>query len=417
LNLLNPGEGSETFARVDTTMKNLILMTAISVILFMSRGITGPINSLYVESLGANYAIIGLLGGITSLTTIVFSYVWGRSSDRYGKRKLFLVGGLASLALGSGLMAIAPTYVYLFPLNILNAASQAAYAVVSLALMGDLLEQSDTDAQHPRARGQRMGIYRGLGSLGFGVLAFFSGSVADRLSLRAPFGLSAGFLVVAVFLALLVEEAPGRSPSATTLAAPPVPATSPTALPLPPLFISMFLWSLVTGAVYAVWANYMVGELDFTQSQMSRLWGLASFSEFPLMILTGALSDRIGRLSMLSLGFFAWTLVFLGYVVTPVLPWIVLVQLIRAFAYSAFTAASMTYATEVRAKAQRGRISGLYSSTGSIGAILGSTMGGALAQFASTPTMILTNAVLIFGGAIYLAVAAFQHRRRTIVRV
>ncbi|MFN2108361.1 MAG: MFS transporter [Anaerolineae bacterium] len=389
-------------------MKNLILMTAIGVILFMSRGIVGPINSLYVESLGANYLTIGVLGAVTSLTTIVFSYIWGRMSDRRGKRKIFLVGGLASLALSAGLMAVAPTYVYLFPLNILNAASQAAYAVVSLALMGDILEETRG------ARGRRMGIYRGLGSLGFGVLAFFSGSVADRLSLRAPFGLSASFLVVAVFLALLVEENPARPTSATTPATPPVSATSPTALPLPPLFISMFLWSLVTGAVYAVWANYMVGELAFTQSQMSRLWGLASFSELPLMILTGALSDRIGRLSMLSLGFFAWTLVFLGYVLTPVLPWIVLVQLIRAFAYSAFTAASMTYATEVRAKAQRGRISGLYSSAGSIGAILGSTMGGALAQFAGTPTMILTNAVLIFGGAIYLAVTAFQHRRITV---
>ncbi|MFN2285194.1 MAG: MFS transporter [Anaerolineae bacterium] len=386
-------------------MKNLILMTAIGVILFMSRGIVGPINSLYVESLGANYLTIGVLGAVTSLTTIVFSYIWGRMSDRRGKRKIFLVGGLASLALSAGLMAVAPTYVYLFPLNILNAASQAAYAVVSLALMGDILEETRG------ARGRRMGIYRGLGSLGFGVLAFFSGSVADRLSLRAPFGLSAGFLVVAVFLALLVEENPARPTSATTPATPPV---SPMALPLPPLFISMFLWSLVTGAVYAVWANYMVGELAFTQSQMSRLWGLASFSELPLMILTGALSDRIGRLSMLSLGFFAWTLVFLGYVLTPVLPWIVLVQLIRAFAYSAFTAASMTYATEVRAKAQRGRISGLYSSAGSIGAILGSTMGGALAQFAGTPTMILTNAMLIFGGAIYLAVTAFQHRRITV---
>jgi len=392
-------------------MKNLILMTVIGVILFMSRGITGPINSLYVESLGANYLTIGVLGAVTSLTTIVFSYVWGRMSDRRGKRKLFLVGGLAVLALSAGLMTVAPTYVYLFPLNILNAASQAAYAVVSLALMGDILEESRG------ARGRRMGIYRGLGSLGFGVLAFFSGSIADRLSLRAPFGLSAGFLVVAVVLALLVEEDPAHSSHEAAVTAPVTAkslATTPAALPLPPLLISMFLWSLVTGAVYAVWANYMVGELAFTQGQMSRLWGLASFSEFPLMILAGALSDRIGRPATLSLGFFAWTLVFLGYVVTPVMPWIVLVQLIRGFAYSAFTAASMTYAAEVRAKAQRGRISGLYSSAGSIGAILGSTMGGALAQFAGTPTMILANAVLIFAGALYLAVTAFQHRRKAV---
>lgn len=383
-------------------MKNLVLLTAIGVILFMSRGIVGPINSLYVESLGANYAIIGLLGGATSLTTIVFSYVWGRMSDRRSKRKLFLVGGLAALALSSGLMAIVPNYAYLLPLNILGAAAQAAYGVVSLALMGDLLEQSG------RARGRQMGIYRGLGSLGFGVLAFFSGSIADRFSLRAPFGFSAGFLVIGLILALLVEESPAHPVhKETPLVASVAP---PTALPLPPLFISMLLWSLVTGAVYAVWANYMVGELAFTQAQMSRLWGLASFSEFPLMILAGALSDRIGRPATLSLGFFAWTLVFLGYVATPVMPWIVVVQLIRGFAYSAFTAASMTYAAEVRAKAQRGRISGLYSSAGSIGAILGSTMGGALAQFASTPTMILANAALIFGGALYLAVVTFKYQ-------
>jgi len=395
-------------------MKNLILMTVIGIILFMSRGIVGPINSLYVESLGANYVLIGVLGAITALTTIVFSYVWGRLSDRQGKRKLFLVGGLAVLALTSGLMMIAPNYVYLFPLNVLGAAAQAAYAVVSLALIGDILEQSAA------ARGRQMGIYRGLGSLGFGVLAFFSGSVADRFSLRATFGFSAGFLIVGLILALLVEESashPAREAMSAAQVTSQMPATPSTALPLSPLFISMFLWSLVTGAVYAVWANYMVGELAFTQGQMSRLWGLASFSEFPLMILAGALSDRIGRPATLSLGFFAWTLVFLGYVATPVMPWIVVVQLIRAFAYSAFTAASMTYAAEVRAKAQRGRISGLYSSAGSIGAILGSTMGGALAQFAGTPTMILANAVLIFGGGLYLAIVSLQHRRQVIVKV
>lgn len=392
-------------------MKNLILMTVIGIILFMSRGIVGPINSLYVESLGANYVLIGVLGAITALTTIVFSYVWGRLSDRQGRRKRFLVGGLAALALNAGLMAAATHYGYLFPLNVLGAAAQAAYTVVSLALMGDLLEQSNASAARSSARGRRMGVYRGLGSLGFGVLAFFSGSVADRFSLRATFGFSAGFLVIAVLLALLVEERSVSPAHEATTAVPVALQTPATSLPLPPLFISMFLWSLVTGAVYAVWANYMVGELAFTQAEMSRLWGLASFSEFPLMILAGALSDRIGRPATLSLGFFAWTAVFLGYVATPVMPWIVVVQLIRAFAYSAFTAASMTYAAEVRAKAQRGRIAGLYGSAGSIGAILGSTMGGALAQFAGTPTMILANAVLIFGGALYLAMVAFQHRR------
>jgi MFS family permease len=183
-------------------------------------------------------------------------------------------------------------------------------------------------------------------------------------------------------------------------------------LPLAPLLVSAFLWSLVTGAVYAVWANYMVSELGYSQATMSRLWSLASTSEFPLMIVAGWLSDRIGRLPMLSLGFLAWTVVFLGYVFVPGMPWIIAIQLTRGFAYSAFTATAMTYATEVRAKSQRGEASGLYSSAGGIGSILGSSMGGILTELTGFRTMIATNAGLIFGGAVYLAAVIVRRAGR-----
>ena len=419
-------------------MSNITRMTAIAFILFMSSGITGPVNSLYVESLGAGYVVIGVLGTVTSLTTILFSYVWGRASDYLGQRKIFLVSGLAAWALAYGLMAGVPNYRYLFPLRVFAAIAQAAYGTASLALMGDLLEQ------HPDARGRRMGTFRGLGSLGFGLMAFLSGSIADRLSIRAPFGLAAAFLIVAFALALKVRE-PTVHPARQRETQPPGglgllrawfisalkgmtaavrqlavrgearsgvrpdPATSDTGrLPLTPLLVSALLWSLVTGAVYAVWANYMVGELGYSQTTMSRLWSLASISEFPLMILAGWLSDRIGRLPMLSLGFLAWTLVFLGYVFAPGMPWIIGIQLTRGFAYSAFTATAMTYATEVRARAQRGAVSGLYSSAGGLGSILGSSMGGILTEVASFRAMFATNAALIFGGALYVAGVAVR---------
>ena len=122
-------------------MSNLTRMAIISFIVFMSRGITGPVSSLYVAFLGANYVEIGLLGTVTSLTVIVFGSVWGQASDRLGGRKAFLVAGLAAMALIDGLIAVAPRYQYLFLLRALGAVAQAAYATSSLALMGDLLEQ------------------------------------------------------------------------------------------------------------------------------------------------------------------------------------------------------------------------------------------------------------------------------------
>jgi MFS family permease len=74
----------------------------------------------------------------------------------------------------------------------------------------------------------------------------------------------------------------------------------------------------------------------------------------------------------------------------------------------------MTYATEVRDKSSRGRISGLYSSVSGVGSILGSSLGGGLAQLTGFVVMILTNAALICGGAVYLAVASVRHRARSV---
>jgi MFS family permease len=414
-------------------------MTIISFVVFMSTGITGPINSLYVESLGASIVAIGMLGTVTSLSMILFSFVWGQASDLAGQRKAFMVRSLFGLALIYGGTALAPSYEYLFALRVLGSVARAAYAVSSLALMGDLLEQ------RAATRGRRMGVFRGLGSLGFGLMAFLAGSISDWLSLRVPFALAGVFMLAAAFISLGVRE-PGARDGARDSARPRVSALEfassllSTAharlgemvrdlvsvargraggaeafrsqgsgrLPLAPLLVSAFLWSLVTGAVYAVWANYMVGELGYSQTAMSRLWSVASTSEFPLMILAGWLSDRVGRLPMLSLGFVAWTLVFLGYVIVPWMPWILLVQLIRGFAYSAFTATAMTYATEVRERAQRGEVSGLYSVAGGVGTILGSSLGGIQTQLMGFRAMIGTNAALILAGAIYVAVASLR---------
>ncbi|MGC9347495.1 MAG: MFS transporter [Anaerolineae bacterium] len=402
-------------------MKPYTRLTLIAFLLFMARGMTGPISSIYVRSLGASYLAIGLLGTVTSVTTIAASYLWGRASDRIGRRKDFLAGGLAVLAVCFVALTLAPGYLLLFPLYVLMATAQSAYDMASLALMGDWLEvRGRQRVSGGRAdRGRRMGAYRGLASLGFGLMAFVSGTIADRLSLRSPFGVASGFFAVAFVLALSVQEAPveerdagrpGPKPRAAQVTARPDAGSGAPALPLMPLLVAALLWSLVVGAVYAVWGNYMVEALDYTPAQMTRLWALASLSEFPLMMLAGWLSDRVGRLPMLSLGFLTWGAVFVGYLVAPYMPWIVLVQLMRGFAYSAHTATAMTYAAEVRARSERGRISGLYGTAGALGSIVGSSLGGALTEYVGFRALIGAGAGIIFAGAAYLAGATWRHR-------
>ena len=423
-------------------MNRVLLLTIIVFLLSMATGVSNTIDSLYVRSLGASYAAIGILGTVGSLTGLAFSYLWGHLSDRVAQRKRFMVVGLAGLAVSNALTAVVPNYLFLFPLRILGAVAQAAYGTTSLALMGDLIERQ-------RGRGKSMGTYRGLASLGFGLMAFISGSIADRAGLGVPYGIGAGLCALACLLSFAIHETQPSKGTAEAQATTPsaaqqltdglsedAPVAVPTQdgsseervqsggthrvpgssqverrLPMMPLLVAAFLWSLVTGAVYAVWANYMVEELSYSRAVMSRLWAMASLSEFPLMILAGWLSDRLGRLPMLSLGFLAWTLVFLGYVGAPVMPWIVVIQLTRGFAYSAYTATAMTYATEVRSQAERGRASGLFSSAGGLGMILGASAGGILTQALGFAPMILTAAMVIFAGAVYLGGCAVRRRR------
>jgi len=403
-------------------LKATTRLTVISFLLFMSRGMTGPLSSVMWRSLGASYLVIGLLGTVSSLTAIVSSPLWGRASDRLGQRRGFLVGGLGLLAAATAAVAIIPGVVWLYPVTIATSLAQAAYGTASLALMGDWFEHEASLEAEQGAAGRRMGTYRGLSSLGFGLMAFISGAVADRLSLQIPYLISALFLAVAFVLALRVgepetkpeaEEGPAdavdavRAPAVSGAA-----ATGGSGLPMAPLMVSSLLWSLSFGAVYSVWGNFMTEEIGYSSTQMTRLWALASLSEFPLMILAGWLSDRLGRLPMLVVGFAAWGMVFTGYLVAPTMPWIVLVQLIRGFAFSAHTATSMVYAAEVRKRSERGRVSGFYSTAGGVGSIVGSAAGGAAAEFLGFQALIGSIAAMMYAGAAYLAGATLRHRRR-----
>jgi MFS family permease len=416
-------------------MKNTIILSALNLIFFMALGFTFPVQSLYAEALGASYTVIGLMGAIFSLAQILFGYVWGSLSDHLGQRKSLLIAGLAVSVVGQGLMAIVPSYEYLLPLIALVSASQAGYLTLGLAMVGDLLEQ------RAEGRGRWMGFYRGMGSLGFGLTAFVAGSVAERFSLRAPFGIHALIVLVSLLITLAIDE-----PTPQTEAAPRDEAgawrilvvsvrdavkaignqfaalfrangaqssesdRAPGRLPLTPLLVSAFLWFLAYGAVSGVWSNYLANELGYTSEYVGRLYSIAALTEVPFMVLVGWLSDRTGRLPMLSLGFLIWTLVFAGYVLTPMPPWIVVIQFVRGFAYSAFTATTMTYAAEARSKSERGQASGLYNASSGLGSTLGAPLGGAQAQYTGSRAMIVTNAALMLAGGVYVAVVAVRQR-------
>ena len=180
-------------------MDNILLLTLIIILVFGAIGIGSPLMTLYLESLGANYSRIALILATTASVSLVTSYAWGRLSDALGRRKPLIAAGLAGLALAYFLLSQVVSADWAWLVRLGEAASNAAYSTTSLALMGDLLATRDR-------RGQRMGVYRGLGSLAFAVGALLGGRLADHFSLRLTLQVCALLYLAAAAVALILRE-------------------------------------------------------------------------------------------------------------------------------------------------------------------------------------------------------------------
>lgn len=365
-------------------MDSIRLLTIVLFLVFAASGATSPMLSLYLQSLGADYARISAILTTYAIASLVASYAWGRLSDRLGRRKPLVVGGLWGGALAFALLAAAPTATFAWGVRVLEAVAMTAYGTVSLAFMGDLL------ANHP-ARGRRMGSYRGFGSLSFALGAFGGGSIIQFLGMRQALALCALFLAAAAAVAMTIREAAPADPrpTPTTDAAPAQPQR------MPILFLlGVLLWTGAFWSAYSMWPNYL-RDLGYPESAANWLWGLAAISEVPFMSVVGLLSDALGRAPVLAMGGLGVGLVLLGYVtLNRWLAGLMAVQVFRGFAYSAFTATSMVYATESGTARTRAGSVGVYNVAMSLGQILGLAVGGQVVQRAGFTTLFLASALV-----------------------
>lgn len=119
-------------------------------------GIVLPLLPFYAQEYGASGQAVGLLIGVTPGMQLLFAPLWGRLSDRHGRRPILLIG-----LLGSGfsylVFAFAPNLAWLFASRVLIGVA-GANVPVAQAYIADSTEPAD------RARGMGLvGVAYGLG--------------------------------------------------------------------------------------------------------------------------------------------------------------------------------------------------------------------------------------------------------------
>src|SRR3954471_17694794 len=149
-------------------------------------GIIIPFLAYYVESFGARAATVGLLMSTYSVAQFLFAPVWGRVSDRVGRRPVLMLGLFGS-EVGYTLFGPAGTLWLLFVgralMGIFGASIPTAQAAVA----------DVTEPQDPR---RAMGISGAAIGLGFilgpalgGMLSNLSEVFRVQLFVRSPYAL------------------------------------------------------------------------------------------------------------------------------------------------------------------------------------------------------------------------------------
>ncbi|HUP84615.1 MAG TPA: MFS transporter [Acidimicrobiales bacterium] len=159
-------------------------------------GIVLPILPLYAERFDAGPATVGLLVASFSLAQFVFSPIWGRVSDRIG-RKPVLVLSLFGTAVGSLLTGLAGSLWLLFAARILDGISGASVSVAQAAV---------TDLAPPSQRPRLLGLLGAAFGIGF-VAGPAIGALAALGGPHVPFLVAAALAFVnAVIAAVRLPE-------------------------------------------------------------------------------------------------------------------------------------------------------------------------------------------------------------------
>ena len=121
-------------------------------------GIIIPVLPFYAEELGASPTELGLLMAVYSLMQFFFAPMWGRISDRYGRKPVILIG-IFGLSVSFFLMALSTTVWMLFVARIVGGVLSAANMPTVMAYVADITSEED--------RGKGMGIIGAATGLGF----------------------------------------------------------------------------------------------------------------------------------------------------------------------------------------------------------------------------------------------------------
>lgn len=174
-----------------------ILFYLVTMMYWFSMYTYVPILSPYVEHLGGSIFVIGLVVGSYGFTQLLVRIPLGIWSDRIGKRKLFIIAGIACAALSSLGFALTTNVWIVLGFRALAGVAAASWVAFTV-LFASYFEPDEA----PKA----MGIISFYTSIGQMIATTSGGFLAEYIGWGAPFYIGAIVGLIGLILALYIVE-------------------------------------------------------------------------------------------------------------------------------------------------------------------------------------------------------------------
>ncbi|GLX66147.1 MFS transporter [Paenibacillus glycanilyticus] len=179
----------------------LILMFNL-LLVFTGIGLVIPIMPKFMDTLGITGGIVGLLVAAFSLTQLLCSPLAGRLSDKFGRKKMIVIG-MVVFAVSEALFGFAESSVLLFVSRLLGGISAAMIMPAVMAYAADITTK--------RERAKGMGLINAAITTGFVIGPGIGGYIAE-FGIRVPFYAAgvAGLIAALINLFILPESTPAQ---------------------------------------------------------------------------------------------------------------------------------------------------------------------------------------------------------------
>jgi len=362
-------------------------------------GMVIPFLSYYAREYGASGMVVGAVVGIYSIMQFFFAPVWGRLSDRIGRRPVLLISLTASFA-GYLLFAFTRSLTVLFASRVIAGIGGANIGTAQAYI-------ADSTTAENRAKG--MGLIGAAFGLGFILGPPMSGILSEVGTKRGlPGNLLPGLVAAGLsFTAFLIALSVLKESKPEGL----VPRSG-----VPPQF-DKHLWKEI--GVNRLLASLMAGlfltllavagmEISVTLHGRER-FGFRQIDMAYLFLFMGAIVAtiqggligrivrKIGETGVIIIGSASFTL---GFVLIPSiwrLPWLYMVALLIAIGQGLCYPALTSLVSKVAPESERGSLLGLATSVGSLARFIGPIMSGFLYDLAAAPGAFYGGAVLMAG--------------------